>query len=352
MGRITSELQEEIMKSRMLPINGVFQRMPRMVRDLAQKLGKDLELDVTGGETELDRSVLEVLGDPLIHLLRNAVDHGIEMPDMRVAAGKSRTGRVHLSACQERSQILVEIEDDGKGIDPTAIRAAAVKKGILGESAADALSDREAINLIFAPGFSTAATLTDVSGRGVGMDIVRSNIEKIGGSVHIESKLGTGSKFQVFLPLTLAIVRAVLVRAEGTTYALPLTAVTEMICLDEDSGEIKRCSAAGQAAIMLRGQTMPVANLADLLRGDPGAVQPKRVDQNAYAVIVRHGEGQTALSVDELQGELEVVIKPLGSMLKEIAGVSGASILGDGQVALVVDPSKVLSELHRTAAAA
>lgn len=352
MGRITSELQEEIMKSRMLPINGVFQRMPRMVRDLAQKLGKDLELEVVGGETELDRSVLEVLGDPLIHLLRNSVDHGIESPEDRKKAGKPATGKVVLSARQERSQILVEVEDDGRGIDPVTIKAAAVAKGVISESLADSMSDREAMNLLFAPGLSTAKTLSDVSGRGVGMDIVRSNIEKIGGSIHVESKPGQGSRFQVFLPLTLAIVRAVLVRAAGCTYALPLTSVTEMISLETADGEITRCSAAGQAAIMLRGQTMPVANFADLLRGDPRAVDPGRVDENAYAVIVRHGDGQTALSVDELQGELEVVIKPLGSMLKEVAGVSGASILGDGQVALVVDPSKVLSDMFRGVAAA
>lgn len=351
-GRVTSELQEEIMKSRMLPINGVFQRMPRMVRDLAQKTNKDVDFEMLGGETELDRSVLEVLGDPLIHILRNAVDHGVETPEKRQAHGKSGTGHVRMSARQERSQIVVEISDDGQGIDPAVIRAAAVRKGVITEAVAEAMSDREALYLIFAPGLSTANELSDISGRGVGMDIVRSNVERIGGRVVVESKLGQGSRFLIYLPLTLAIVRAILVLAEGCTYALPLTSVTEMISLTEGTGDMKRCSAGGQAALMLRGQTMPLANFADVLRGDRSAVDPSRIDANAHAVIVRHGDGQTALSVDELQGETEVVIKPIGSMLSEVAGISGASILGDGRVALVVDPSKALEAIYRSPIAA
>ncbi|HVT12297.1 MAG TPA: chemotaxis protein CheA [Fimbriimonadaceae bacterium] len=351
-GTVTSELQEEVMKSRMLPINGVFQRMPRMVRDLAQKTGKDIDFEVTGGETELDRSVLEILGDPLIHLLRNAVDHGIEPPADRKAAGKTGRGRVLLSARQERSQIVIEIEDDGKGIDPATMRAAAVRKGVISESVADALSDRDAIQLIFAPGFSTAKELSEISGRGVGMDIVRSNIERVGGRIMIESKVGVGSRFLIYLPLTLAIVRAVLVSAEGSTYAIPLTSVTEMVSLVHANGDLVQCSAGGQAALMLRGKTLPLACFSEVLDGNQTAVDPARIKENSYAVVVRHGEGEAALSVDALQGEMEVVIKPLGSLLKDLPGISGASILGDGRVALVVDPSKALEELYRTQVAA
>lgn len=351
-GRVTSELQEEVMKSRMLPVNGVFQRMPRMVRDLAQKTGKELDFEMTGGETELDRSVLEILGDPLIHLLRNAVDHGIETPDQRVAAGKPIRGQVLLSAKQERSQIVIEIEDDGKGIDPAAMRAVAVRKGVIPESVAEALSDRDAIQLVFAPGFTTAKELSDISGRGVGMDIVRSNIERVGGRVLIDSKVGIGSRFVIYLPLTLAIVRAVLVEAEGNVYAIPLTSVTEMVSLDHSSSDLMQCSAGGQAALMLRGKTLAMACFADVLAGDLCAVQPSRVKRNSYAVVIRHGETEAALSVDALQGELEVVIKPLSSLLKDIPGVSGTSILGDGRVALVIDPSKALEELYRSQIAA
>lgn len=351
-GTVTSELQEEVMKSRMLPINGVFQRMPRMVRDLAQKTGKDVEFEMTGGETELDRSVLEILGDPLIHLLRNAVDHGVEPPEARIAKGKEPRGRVLLSARHERSQIVIEIEDDGNGIDPAVMRATAVRKGLVSESVAEALSDREAIQLIFSPGLTTAQTLSEISGRGVGMDIVRSNIERVGGRILIESKIGIGSRFMIYLPLTLAIVRAVLVSAEGSTYAIPLTSVTEMVSLVHANGDLVQCSAGGQAALMLRGKTLPLACFAEVLNGDQCAVEPARVKQNSYAVVVRHGDGEAALSVDALQGELEVVIKPLGSLLKDLPGISGASILGDGRVALVIDPSKALEELYRSQIAA
>ncbi|HTQ09608.1 MAG TPA: chemotaxis protein CheA [Fimbriimonadaceae bacterium] len=351
-GQVTSELQEEVMKSRMLPINGVFQRMPRMVRDLAQKTGKDIDFEMFGGETELDRSVLEVLGDPLIHLLRNAVDHGVEMPEQRASAGKAPRGRVTLSARHERSQIAIEISDDGAGIDPAQMRATAVRKGVISESAAEALSDREAIQLVFAPGLTTSKEISEISGRGVGMDIVRSNIDRVGGRILIESKLGEGTRFLIYLPLTLAIVRAVLVESEGVTYAIPLTSVAEMLRLDRDSGDGRFCRTGGQAALLLRGKTLPLACLADVMRGSSAAVHPDRVAKNSHAVVVRHGEGQAALSVDALQGETEVVIKPLSSLLKDSPGVSGASILGDGRVALVIDPSKALEELHRSKVAA
>jgi two-component system chemotaxis sensor kinase CheA len=350
--RVTSELQEEVTKSRMLPINGVFQRMPRMMRDLAQKTGKEFEFEMVGGETELDRSVIEVVGDPIIHLLRNAADHGLESPEERAKSGKAGPGRILLSARHERSQIVVEIQDDGKGIDPDVIRAAAVRKGVVSEAGAEALSDREAVHLIFAPGFSTAQAVSDLSGRGVGLDIVRSNIDKVGGRVTIESRVGEGSRFQIYLPLTLAIVRAILVLAEGNTYAIPLNSVSEMVSLVYTNGELVQTSAAGQAALILRGKSLPMAAFAEVLAGHRSALDPERVRIDPYAVIVHHGDGEAALSVDAFLGEQEVVIKPLGPLMKDSCGISGASILGDGKVALVIDPSKALEELYRSFAAA
>ena len=300
--RITSELQDEIMKTRMLPVDGVFQRMPRMVRDLAQKTGKEVDFRMTGGETELDRSVLESLGDPLIHLLRNSVDHGIEPPADRVAAGKPAQGTVTLSARHEENHILIEITDDGGGIDPVKIRAAAVRKELITPAQAEAMSDRDAVHLIFAAGFSTAATLSDISGRGVGMDIVRSNLETLGGRVLVESQVGQGSRFTIHLPLTLAIVRALLVAAGGGTYVLPLGNVVEMLRLGTGEGELARRSVGGQAMIVLRGRTLPLASLADVLLGDPAATAVERVPEDAYVVVVGWGERQVGLCVDGLIG--------------------------------------------------
>ncbi|HLO99039.1 MAG TPA: chemotaxis protein CheA, partial [Fimbriimonas sp.] len=244
---ITTELQEEVMKTRMLPIDGVFQRMPRMVRDLAKKTNKEVELTISGGETELDRSVLEALGDPLIHILRNSIDHALESPEERVAAGKPKKGVVSMAARYEESHIVVEVLDDGRGINPETIRAVAVKKGLLTEAAAAALSDRDAINLIMASGFSTAKTISDISGRGVGMDIVKSSLEKIGGRILIDSKVGIGTKISIHLPLTLAIVRALLVVASEQQYVIPLTSVVEMLRLGDENDEVTQATVGGEA---------------------------------------------------------------------------------------------------------
>lgn len=350
--RITSELQEEVMKTRMLPIDGVFQRMPRMVRDLAQKVGKEIDFTISGGETELDRSVLEVLGDPLIHILRNSLDHGIERPEDRIAKGKPSKGTVGLSARYEESHIVIEIVDDGNGIDPARIRKVAVEKGICSEATASSMGDKEAINLIMASGFSTAAVVSDISGRGVGMDIVRSNLEKIGGRVFIESKVGVGSKFAIHLPLTLAIVRALLVIARGQTYIIPLSSVIEMLNLGDDE-EFTRSTVAGQAVVIARGRTIPLLSLGDLLEGNHGAGDPGRIGNDALVVVVGHGENRVGICVDAVAGEQEVVIKSMGSLLGEISGLSGASILGDGRVALIVDVTKAIEDaryINRAAA--
>lgn len=347
--RITSELQNQIMKARMLPIDGVFQRMPRMVRDLAQKTGKDVDFQMLGGETELDRSVLETLGDPLIHLLRNSVDHGVEPPDVRVAAGKPAQGRVVLSARHEENHIVISLTDDGGGIDPVKIKGAAVQKGILTPAAADALSERDALSLIFASGFSTAKVVSDISGRGVGMDIVKSNLEKLGGRILVDSMVGQGSCFTIHLPLTLAIARALLVSAGGGTYVLPLASVVEMLRLGTAEGEVPRRTVGGRAVMVLRDRTVPLANLADVLCGDPRATHAEQIAEDAYVVVIGFGETQVGLCVDDLVGEQEVVIKSLGTLLGDVAGLAGATILGDGRVALIVDVATAIAGIRDAA---
>jgi two-component system, chemotaxis family, sensor kinase CheA len=344
--RITGELQDQIMKARLLPINGVFQRLPRMVRDLAQKTGKELNFEMSGGETELDRTVLEVLSDPLIHLLRNSVDHGIEPPDERLKANKPQTGTVVLAARHEENHIIIDITDDGRGMDPARLKESAIRKGMLTEAAAAVMTDRDALSLIFGSGFSTAATLTDISGRGVGMDIVRSNLEKVGGRILVESSVGLGSRFSIHLPLTLAIVRAVLVKAGGT-YVLPIGSVVEMLQLGQNDGETPLRTLSGRAVIDLRGTTVPLVSLAELLCGNPEACLPSTIASDSYIVVVGVGEKQVGLCVEALIGEQEVVIKSIGMLLGEIEGLSGATILGDGRVALIVDVARAVDNIGR-----
>jgi len=349
LARISSDLQDQIMKARMLPIDGVFQRMPRMVRDLAQKTGKEVEFLIEGGETELDRSVLEVLGDPLIHLLRNSVDHGIEPPQERVLAGKRSSGLVRLCARHEENHIAIEIRDDGRGIDPTFVKNAAVGHGAITRAEADLMTENDALMLIFASGISTAKNLSDISGRGVGMDIVRSNLERLGGRVDVDTKLGMGTTFTIHLPLTLAVMRGLIVRAAGATYVFPLSCVEEMLRLGAHegggSGGISRRSLGGQAAIVLRHRTVPLISLASALAGDARAVRPELIDPHAYVVVIGIGSKTIGVIVDGVGGEQEVVIKSLGKWIGEVNGVSGATILGDGSVALIVDVSKLASGL-------
>ncbi len=353
-GRITDELQEEIMKARMLPIDNVFNRFPRMVRDLAQKLGKEINFEIEGKETELDRSVIEVIGDPLIHMLRNSVDHGIETPEEREQTGKPRAGLVSLRARHEENHIVLEIEDDGKGMNPETLRASAIKKGILTPEAAARMSDREAINLIFGSGFSMAKTVSEVSGRGVGMDIVRSNLQKLGATIDIESKWGHGSTFTVKLPLTLAIIRGLLVRVNGSVYALPLVSVVETLRIEPEEVHVVN----HREVIVQRGRTLPIVRLRDVFHLADAAVCASGVESKAaargegrrrkakpslYLVVVGAAEKQVGLVVDTLIGEQEVVIKALGKFVGDIRGISGATILGDGRVALIVDINGIIT---------
>lgn len=342
-GRITGELQEEIMKARMLPIDHVFNRFPRMIRDLAQKLGKEIEFVVSGRETELDRSVIEVIGDPLIHLLRNSVDHGIEPGDEREAAGKPRKGTVWLRARHEENYIVIEIEDDGRGIDPHKVRNAAVDRGQLTAEAAARLSDKEALNLVFASGFSTAAQVTDVSGRGVGMDIVKNNLTRFGALIDLESAVGKGTKFTIKLPLTLAIIKGLLVSVPAGVYVLPLSAVVETLRVE--GAAIHTIN--GREVIVQRGSTIPLVRLEDVFwgngRGAAFHTSAAIVEEDSqYVVIIGIGERRFGLVVHSLLGEQEIVIKSLGKLVGDIRGISGATILGDGRIALIVDASGLL----------
>ncbi|HLK15229.1 MAG TPA: chemotaxis protein CheA [Fimbriimonadaceae bacterium] len=340
--RVTGELQDEIMKTRMLPIDNAFQRMPRVVRDLAQNLGKEIQLEISGGDTEIDRSLIDALSDPLIHLLRNCVDHGIEDPEGRRAAGKPATGLVRMSARHEENNIVIEICDDGKGIDPDRIKRKAVESELLSAAAAQAMTDAEALRLIFSSGLSTAQEVSEISGRGVGMDIVKTNLEKIGGRVHLESKLGEGTMFTIRLPLTLAIMRALLVESASVTYALPLCSVVETLRLGISDSEVKRERLTGKCAMVLRGETVPLTNLQAMLCKAEETSSTNMIPKDACVVVVGSGTGQVGLCVDTLRGEQEIVIKPLGSLLGDIHGISGASILGDGRVALIVDATKAM----------
>lgn len=334
-GRVTTLLQEEIMKARMLPVESLFNKFPRMMRDLSQKAGKDIEFVMEGQETELDRSIIEEIGDPLIHLLRNAVDHAVEPPEERTAKGKKPQGFVKLSARHEENHIIISVKDDGRGIDPEKVRASAIKKGIIAEEVARRLSDQEAINLIFASGLSTAAKVSEVSGRGVGMDVVRNNLEKVNGSVEIATELGKGTEFIIKLPLTLAIIRALMVSVDNRVYAIPLGSVLETIRLT--NGQIKEINK--REAIVVRGRVLPLLRLKELFNHQTGGV---RESGKTFVVVVNLGGQQMGLVVDSLIGEQEVVIKTLGKFIGDVQGVAGATILGDGSVALIVDvPSLV-----------
>lgn len=345
-GRITDELQEHIMKARMLPIEQVFNRFPRMIRDLAQKFGKEVRLVMEGQETELDRSVIEMISDPLIHMLRNSVDHGIEPPEEREALGKPRQGTIRLSARHEENYILIEIEDDGRGMDPAHLREVAVRKGVLTRDAADRLTDREALGLIFAPGFSTAKQVTEVSGRGVGMDIVRSNIQRVGGIVDVDSTPGKGTRFSIRLPLTLAIIRALLVRVSAEVYAIPLGSVLETLKIHPESLQF----VGRQPAIVLRGRTLPLISLRKHFYDEFSDVSPCQGDQPMFVVVIGLGERQIGLVVDHLIGEQEIVIKSLSRHLGDINGFSGATILGDGRIALILEVADIFNNISARAA--
>jgi two-component system chemotaxis sensor kinase CheA len=335
--RVTNDLQLLVMQVRMMPVEAVFMRFPRMVRDLANSLGKKLELVISGEDTELDRTVIDELGDPLVHMLRNAVDHGLETPEERIAAGKSEVGTVSLTARHEGNSVVIVVDEDGRGIDPDKLRQAVVAKGLLTEDDVSHLTDQEAVDLIFLPGFSTAKETTDVSGRGVGMDAVRAKINGLNGSVEIHSEVGKGSRFTIRLPLTLAIIQALLVRAAGQTYALPLEATEETVVIGRDETR----PVGGRECMVLRERVVPLVHLREHLELSGGDDADDR--DHLQVVVVRAGGSRIGVVVDRLLGQQDIVIKHLPDFLGEIIGVAGATILGDGQVALIVDITALAS---------
>jgi two-component system chemotaxis sensor kinase CheA len=334
---VSKEIQASVLGIRMVPVKTVFSKFPRMVRDLSKASGKKIDLQMAGEDTEIDKSIIEELGDPMIHLIRNSADHGIELPEVRARAGKPETGTVTLRARHEGDSVIVEIEDDGKGIDPQVIRAKAVEKGLLTQDRADQMSDDEAVDLIFLPGFSTAATVTDISGRGVGMDVVRSNVRKLNGRVGVRSVVGKGSIFTIKLPLTLAIIEALLVRSGGQVFALPGTAVEETLIVPAD----RVSHLTRRQAIDLRGEVLGVSSLRSLLRTANGS--PDEVGEDGLPVVVLSSGGRRmGVIVDDFVRRQEIVIKPLAPYLASLPGISGASIMGDGGVVLILDPAELL----------
>ncbi|TDA69436.1 MAG: chemotaxis protein CheA [Clostridia bacterium] len=340
-GRVTSDLQEEIMRARMFPIDQVFNRFPRMVRDLAHKAGKEVNFVIEGRETELDRTVIEEIGDPLIHLLRNAIDHGIETPEERARAGKPARGTIELKAFHQENQIVITIADDGRGMEAQLLRQKVVEKGLLSAEAAGRLDDREALNLIFMPGFSTSAAVSDVSGRGVGMDIVRSHLERINGLIETHTTPGRGAKFTIKLPLTLAINRSLLVTVAGRIMAFPLSNVVEIVQVE--TGTVQRIHQ--QDAVLLRGQILPLVELAEVLRID----SPPERKKTLPVVVAGISEKRVGFIVDDFIGEQEIVIKSLGDYIGQIHGLAGATIMGNGQVALILDVRSLLDQAEAKA---
>jgi len=332
---VTTDLQIAVMKTRMLPVSKVFNKFPRLVRDLSRELNKDIELVLTGEETELDKSIVEEIGDPLVHMIRNSCDHGVETPEVRVAAGKPAKGTVNLKAYNEGNQIVIEIKDDGAGMDPGFLKMKALEKEIITEREADNLSDKEAYGLIFKPGFSTAAKVTGVSGRGVGMDVVKTNIEKLNGIIDIDSELGKGSTFKLKIPLTLAIMQALLVNAQEEYFAIPLSSVLETVRISMD----EVYTIEGKNVLRLRDEILSLVRLSDMF----GVEQVLDSGEHAYVVIIGLAESKLGIIVDGLVGQEEIVIKSMGDYLQGIEGIAGATIRGDGGVTLITDVAAMMN---------
>ncbi|GAA8504457.1 chemotaxis histidine kinase/response regulator CheAY2 [Helicobacter pylori] len=326
---VTTDLQLAVMKTRMQPVGKVFNKFPRMVRDLSRELGKSIELIIEGEETELDKSIVEEIGDPLIHIIRNSCDHGIEPLEERRRLNKPETGKVQLSAYNEGNHIVIKISDDGKGLDPVMLKEKAVEKGVISERDAEDMSDREAFNLIFKPGFSTAKVVSNVSGRGVGMDVVKTNIEKLNGIIEIDSEVGVGTTQKLKIPLTLAIIQALLVGVQEEYYAIPLSSVLETVCISQD--EIYTVD--GKSVLRLRDEVLSLVRLSDIFKVD--AILESNSD--VYVVIIGLADQKIGVIVDYLIGQEEVVIKSLGYYLKNTRGIAGATVRGDGKITLIVD---------------
>lgn len=338
MSRLSTELQEEVMKARMTPLAHLFRRFPRMVRDISSKLGKQVEFIVEGEDTELDRALIDEVADPIIHLLRNSVGHGIESAEDRLKADKPATGRVRLAAGYAEDRVIITVEDDGRGIDPKRVRESAVRRGFITDDMAASLSEEEAIDLLFQPGFSTEIEADDVSGRGVGLDIVRSNIVKLGGTVRVKTSLGEGTAFTISVPLTLAVFRALLVTASGQRFAIPLSGVVEVAQVP-----VANVKSVGTGeVIVLRGRVLPIFNLNEFAQGNTDIERNNKDD--LVMVVVKYEDSRVGIVVDSLLGEQEIVIKSLGVLSRWVTGFLGASVLGDGRIALILDIARVIEK--------
>jgi two-component system chemotaxis sensor kinase CheA len=331
--RITTSLHDAVMKVRMVPIERTFNRFPRMVRDLSKELGKEIKLYMTGEETEVDRTVIDEIGDPLIHLLRNSIDHGIEDPKTREELGKPKAGNVYLRAYPDGNNVVIEVEDDGSGISIEKVRDKALSKGLVSKETIANMNNDEIVNLLFKPGFSTAEKISDISGRGVGLDVVKTKIESLGGLVEVHSEMNMGSKFIIRLPLTLAIIQALMVTIGDEKYALPLNSIKEIATIKTNT--IRKVH--NQEVVLFRNNTLPILRMNEIL-------QVNKISEDKdemIIVVVKKGDKIAGLVVDNLIGQQEVVIKSLGKYLSGIKVIAGATILGNGQIALIVDPNSL-----------
>ncbi|WHE08154.1 chemotaxis protein CheA [Thermoanaerobacterium thermosaccharolyticum] len=330
--RITTNLHDAVMKVRMVPVERVFNRFPRMVRDLSRELNKKITLNMYGQDTEVDRTVIDEIGDPLVHLMRNSIDHGIETPDVRVKKGKPETGVINLKAYHEGNNVIIEVSDDGSGINFEKVKNKAYEKGMLSADEVEELSNEKLVKLLFEPGFSTSDTISDISGRGVGLDVVKNKIESLNGSIEVKTEVDKGTKFIIKLPLTLAIIQALLVMVGNEKYAFPLNSISEIV--NKNKNEIHLVQ--GKEVVMYRGKVIPLIRLHNILD-----LKSNEDSDNFICVIIKKGDNLAACSVDELIGQQEIVIKPLGKYLSNVKIIAGATILGDGQVALIIDSNNL-----------
>jgi two-component system chemotaxis sensor kinase CheA len=333
---MTNELQLLVMKTRMIKIGKVFNKYPRLVRDLSKTANKKIQLIIEGEETELDKTLIEEINDPLVHILRNSIDHGIEKEEDRIKAGKNPVGTIKISAEHEGNNIIITIEDDGKGIDPEVIKTKAINKGLITKEKADELSKQDLLNIIFLPGFSTAEVITNISGRGVGMDVVKTNVTKLRGMINLESNVGKGTKIQIKLPLTLAIISGMVVRVENQQFVIPLSSVVEVIRVHSEN----IYTINNKPVIKLRDRIIPLISLHQVVLNH---TKDTRTDIWQYVVIVGIAERQVGIEVDELLGQKEIVIKSLGSYIGRVPGIAGSSIMGDGTVILILDINDLIN---------
>ncbi|MFM2403210.1 MAG: hypothetical protein RL223_1090, partial [Pseudomonadota bacterium] len=334
--RIAEDMQHAIMQVRMLPVGTVFQRFGRLVRDISKKLGKEVQLVIEGEDTEADKNVIESLADPLIHILRNSLDHGLELPDVRVAAGKPRVGTLRVAARQEGDRVILDISDDGAGIDTTRVRGKAVERGLIPADRADTLTEHEAVQLVFLPGFSTAETISDLSGRGVGMDVVRSAVERVNGAVELSSTLGQGTQIRLALPLSMAVTNVMMIETAGRRFGVPMDLIVETVRVPaEDIHHFKSAQ-----TVVLRGRIVPLRALNELLTLD---VPPRlNADREHAVLVVRLGNETIGLLVDDFHGTSDIILKPLEGVLQGITGFAGTALMGDGSVLMILNPKELL----------